>query len=494
MNKFILGLLTVGIVLAILTNTGLFSFRRKYIDQLSEELSPAPSVTAFVDVTVIPMDRERALEHQTVIVRAGIIDVVGSHDQVAVPPEARLIDGRGKYLMPGLVDMHVHIEYPNDLLLFVANGVTSVRNMWGNTDKKRWFGLPDQLEMKEQIAEGKLFGPTIYTAGPILEGEPANHPLMETFPSPEQAVRSVGWQKARGYDFVKVYDHLSPEVYEAILRSAAEQGLPVVGHVPFAVGLDRTLSGGQVTIEHLTGYVDADALKFLIPEEKLDEYAVRTREEGVWNCVTLTEYPKSKQTPEVFEQLQHQPGMDYQSPSTRLFSPFMYYMASQSHSYEGDDYPQRVAELNRKMVQALHKAGAGILLGTDAAQAYHLPGFSIHEELALLVEAGLSPYEALAAGTRNAALALGRKAEFGLVVEGQRADLLLLNADPLEDVANADQRFGVMLRGRWYGRDELQAMLESLANSYKPTLLERLWPLLLLGAALLFIWKQKFMS
>lgn len=489
MNKWTVTLLIAGILLAIFTNTGLLSFRKQYIYRLSETISAAAPVTAFADVTVIPMDRERVLEHQTVIVRDGMIEQIGDLGQIETPADATVIDGRGKYLMPGLVDMHVHVEYPNDLLLFVANGVTSVRNMWGNTDKKLWLGLPDQLEMKQQILERKLFGPTIYTAGPIMEGKPANHPLMESFTSPQEAAQAVARQKSLGYDFIKVYDHLSPDVYEAILAAAKEQSIPVVGHVPFSVGLDRALISGLTTIEHLTGYVDADAVKFLIPEDQLEDYAVRTRDAGVWNCVTLTEYPKSKQTPEMFEQLQHQPGMIYQSPSTRLLSPFMYYMAAQSHTYEGEDYAQRVAGLNRKMVQALHQAGAGILLGTDAAQAYHLPGFSAHEELSLLTEAGLSPYEALAAGTRNAALALGKENEFGLVKEGLRADLILLHANPLEDAANAGQRAGVMLRGRWYSEEELQTMLAGLADSYKPSLADRLWPFLLVAVAILRILK-----
>jgi imidazolonepropionase-like amidohydrolase len=489
-SKFVIVLLIVGIILSILTNTGLLSFRRNYIYQLSERASASAPLTAFVDVTVIPMDRERLLEHQTVIVRDGRIKLIGNSAQIEVPGDAMAIDGRGKYLMPGLVDMHVHIEYPNDLLLFVANGVTSVRNMWGNTDKKLWFGLPDQLELKRQISAGTLFGPTMYTAGPIMDGTPANHPLMESFSSPEDAAKSVAWQKAQGYDFIKVYDHLSPEVYEAILTAADEEDMPVVGHAPFAVGVDGVLESGQLTIEHLTGYVDPDEVKFIIPEAQLDEYAQRTKAAGIWNCVTLTEYPKSKQTPEAFDRLQHQPGMVYQSPSTRLLSPFMYYMAAKSHTYEGEDYPQRVAELNRRMVRALHEAGAGILLGTDAAQAYHLPGFSVHEELALLVEAGLTPYEALAAGTKHAAIALGQENEFGQVAEGQRADLLLLNANPLEDVANADDRAGVLLRGHWYSDEELRSMLTDLANSHTPTLLERLLPLVLVAVSSFILFKR----
>lgn len=485
MSKLARTLLIIGVIFATLTNTGLLSFDKPFIYRLSENGSLVSAVTAFVDVTVLAMDSARVLEHQTVLVRDDKIELVGNSDQVDVPSDAMVVDGRGKYLMPGLVDMHVHVEYPNDLLLFVANGVTSVRNMWGNTDKKRWFGLPDQLAMKRQISDGQLFGPTIYTAGPILEGEPVNHPLMNAVSLANAAAQSVAWQKAQGYDFIKVYDHLSPDVYEAILTSALEQGMPVVGHVPFAVGVGDVLTSGQITIEHLTGYVDADAVTFMIPEDQLEEYARRTKQAGVWNCVTLTEYPKSKQTPEVFDQLQHQPGMIYQSPSTRLLSPLMYFMASRSHTYEGDDYSQRVTGLNRKMVQALHEAEAGILLGTDAAQAYHLPGFSVHEELSMLVDAGLSPYEALESGTRNAALALGREDEFGLVAQGQRADLLLLHADPFEDVANANRRAGVMLRGRWYDDRQLQSMLDQLVDSYQPSLLERLLPVVLIALALL---------
>jgi imidazolonepropionase-like amidohydrolase len=311
--------------------------------------------------------------------------------------------------------------------------------------------------------------------------------LAEVFDSPEGARESVNWQVNQGYDFIKVYDHLSPETYQAIIETAREKDIPVFGHVPFAIGLDDVLASGQATIEHMTGYIDPDAVEFLIPEDKLDEYAKKTREASVWNCVTLSEYPKSKENPEGFERLQNQPGMIYVSPGTRMFSPFLYLMASKAHTYEGADYPERIAELNRRMVAALHEAGAGILLGTDAAQAYHIPGFSIHEELAYLVEAGLSPYEALETGTRNAALAMGKSDEFGTIEMGKRADLILLEANPLEDVGNVKKRDGVMLRGRWLTEDQLQSMLDGLVQSYKPNLFERIWPLGLIVLAIYLI-------
>jgi imidazolonepropionase-like amidohydrolase len=314
--------------------------------------------------------------------------------------------------------------------------------------------------------------------------------MAEVFTSPQRAADSVAWQKTQGYDFIKVYDHLSPAVYGAILDAARQQDIPVVGHVPFAVGLDGVLDGGQVTIEHLTGYIDPDEVEFIIPDDQLDEYALKTSEAGVWNCVTLSEYPKSKETPAGFERLQNQPGMIYISPGTRMFSPFLYLMSSKSHTYPGTDYPQRIAALNRQMVRALHEAGAGILLGTDAAQAYHLPGFSVHEELAMLVEAGLSPFEALEAGTRNPAQAMGKGAEFGTLEVGKRADLILLENNPLVDVSHVQERAGVMLRGRWLAENQLQSMLDGLVHSYKPNLLERLWPLFLIGAAVYLILRK----
>lgn len=426
-RRFLSGLLLViGLGLLCLTNTGVLSFDPPYIFQLSKELPEKDSLVAFVNVNVIPMDSERILEGKTVIVRDGVIGLIGNNDQVQVPNDALIVDGQGKYLMPGLVDMHVHIQDENKLLLLVANCVTGVRNTWSNTSKMLRFGFPDQLALRNQIEQGALFGPTIYIAGPV----------------------SVRWQASQGYqDFIKVYDHLSPETYQAIIETAREKDIPVIGRVPFAIGVDGVLTSGQATIEHMTGYIDPDAAEFLIPEAQLDAYAVKTREAGVWNCVTMSEYPKRNEIPEGFERLQNQPGMAYVSPGTRLFSPFLYLMASKAHTYEGADYPEGIAELNRRVVAALHEAGAGVLLGRDAAQAYHIPGFSAHEELAYLVEAGLSPGEAIKAGTRNAAVAMGKSDEFGTVEVGKRADLILLEAIPLLDVRNVQKRAGAMVRG-----------------------------------------------
>jgi imidazolonepropionase-like amidohydrolase len=476
-------LLAVGLVALILTNTGILSFKKSYISRLSSELPARQPVVAFENVNLVPMVSAQVIASQTVIVRDGTIETIGDHDRVNIPEDALVIDGSGQYLMPGLVDMHVHIQYENDMILLVANGVTSVRNMWGNSGKALWLGMPDQLQLRQQIQAGELLGPTIYTTGPVMEGKPAFHPLAEVFASPESAAESVAWQEEQGYDFVKVYDHLSPETYQAILDTAGENGLPVVGHTPFAIGLEGVLTGGQETIEHLTGYIDPDAAEYLIPEEQLEQYAKTTREAGVWNCVTLSVYPKTKVTNAEFERLQNQVGLRYVSPGSRLLMPLIYMMSSKAHTYQGEDYPERISELNRQMVQVLHETGAGILLGTDSAQPYHIPGFSIHEELALLVDAGLSPFEALAASTRDAAKAMGKESDFGTVEAGKRADLLLLAHNPLADVSNLLQRSGVMLNGRWLPADQLGSMLDGLEKAFRPSLVDRSWPLLIIALA-----------
>ncbi|MGW8225679.1 MAG: amidohydrolase family protein [Anaerolineales bacterium] len=482
--KFGIGLLlVVGLVILILTNSGILSFQKSYVSRMSGELPPRQPVVAFENVNLVPMVSEQVIPEQTVIVRNGTVETIGDHDTVSIPDDALVIDASGQYLMPGLVDMHVHIQYENDLLLLVANGVTSVRNMWGNTGKSLWLGLPDQLQLRQQIQAGTLLGPTIYTTGPVMEGKPAFHPLAEVYASPESAAQSVAWQKEQGYDFVKVYDHLSPETYQSILDTAGENGLPVVGHTPLAIGLDGVLGSGQETIEHLTGYIDPDAAEFLIPEDEVEHYAKTTREAGVWNCVTLSVYPKTKVTNTEFERLQNQVGLRYVSPGSRMIMPLLYMMSSKAHTYQGEDYPQRISELNRQMVHALHEAGGGILLGTDSAQPYHIPGFSIHEELALLVDAGLSPYEALAAGTRDAAKAMGKESDFGIVEVGKRADLILLENNPLADVSNLQERSGVMLNGRWLSKEQLISMLGGLEESFRPSLVDRTWPLIIIAFA-----------
>ena len=394
----------------------------------------AGDVTAFVDVNVVPMDTEGVLERHTVLVREGRIAVVGQ--EVVIPDDALRIEGRGRYLMPGLADMHAHNWYPEEHLLFVANGVTTIRNMWGTPLQRRW---------RREIEAGTRLGPTLHTTGPILDGVPYVWPgstIVTTVEAARAAVRRI---KAEGYPSLKVYNALREDVYGALVAEARTQGLRVVGHVPRAVGIEGALAAKQDCIEHLEGYLDLDAGEHA-------RFARRTAALGVWNCVTLVVYWSHLR----WDELARRPEMKHVPV---LLRETWQGMTKQRPDEKHLERLRRMRRTSREMTKALHEAGAKLLLGTDCATPYIIAGWSVHRELQLLVEAGLTPYEALRAGTVNAAAFLGD--DFGSVAVGQRADLVLVEANPLVDVRNAARRAGVMVRGRWLPAADLQKRLDA---------------------------------
>jgi imidazolonepropionase-like amidohydrolase len=430
-------------------------------------------VVAFVNVNVIPMDRERILAGQTVIVRDGRIAEIGPAGRTKVPVGALSVDGHGKYLIPGLADMHVHL-YPGvgnqddlasqQLQLFLANGVTTIRNM---------IGKPEHLTLRDRIAKGDLLGPRIYTAGPPLLGN--------TVPTPEVGERAVEEQKKAGYDFLKVHEGLSPETYAAIVETAKRVGIPFAGHVTATVGLKRALAARQTSIEHLDGYLQAmvadnspvpptpsqvvlGPVLENIDESKIPALARATRAAGVWNDPTLTLF-KLIVSYDKAEELLKWPELQYVPAKMREG------FAKQKQSTADIPAPaserQRYIDLRNKMLIALHRAGAKLLVGPDSPQFFLVPGFATHRELQSFVDAGLTPYEAIEAATRNPAEYIAEimkvPRDFGTVEVGLRADLLLLDTNPLEAVANLQRRAGLMVRGRWLPESELRKMLENIA-------------------------------
>jgi hypothetical protein len=433
---------------------------------------------AIEHVAVVPMtaegDREIVLADQTVIVSDGLVAALGPADAAAVPGEARRIDGRGLYLMPGLADMHVHAWDENDLFLFVANGVTTVRNM---------FGAPLHLDWRRRIAAGELVGPRIYTAGPIVDGESPVWPGSVELVDPADAPRIAREQKEAGYDFLKPYSKLTAECYEALAVAAEEEGLRLMGHVPDAITLHEALEAGQATIEHLSGWSKAAQDPDYTPRnpsfrdeqlawqtvhpELVAELARTMREAGAWNCPTLVVLQKWAKGDEA-RALLARPEMRYVSPFMRSFwspdSPANYLSQLPDRAVEA---AHAAIPAMQRAVLALRDAGGGILLGTDMGNPCVVAGFAVHEELANLVAAGLTPYEALRAGTFDAARCMEDVEEWGSIGVGKRADLLLLSADPLADVANAAKRVGVVLRGRWFAEEELWAELERRAREFE---------------------------
>jgi hypothetical protein len=440
---------------------------------------PEASVTAFVGVTVLPMDEERALENQTVVVRGDRIVTVGPAASVSVPTGAREIDGRGRYLMPGLAEMHAHIPGPQAsdelmerlMFLYVANGVTTIRGM---------LGAPNQLVLRERTASGELLGPTVIVGAPSLNGNSAS--------DPQTAQRIVRESVEAGYDFLKLHPGLSREVYDAIVEQAVETGITWAGHISADVGLEHTLATGQSTIDHLDGYLEAvlgleqmallasggvpfaEGLGRISPEE-VRRWAEATREAGVWNVPTayLWESFYSTEPAETFLAL---PEMRYATPQWRAGWTQQKANFEQQQAAGGLTDADRDAILGfrRDVLKALADASAPLLMGTDSPQMFNVPGFALHRELGVMAEAGLSPYQILASGTTNvgryAREDLGQMELFGEVAPGHRADLLLLTANPLTDVSHVAQRAGVMVRGVWVPEAEIQQRLAEIATAH----------------------------
>jgi imidazolonepropionase-like amidohydrolase len=434
-----------------------------------------PQGVAFVHVAVIPMDGERVLADQTVIVRGGRIVAMGPAPATPVPGDVQRVEGQGRYLLPGLGDMHTHLGAPSDLTMLVANGVTFLRNMWGS---------PLHLIWRRRIESGSLLGPRIFTTGPLIDGSPPIWHGSEVVDSAADAERVVAEQKAAGYDFLKVYSNLSPEAFDAIAAAARKHGLRMIGHVPTRVGLEHALSAGQYSIEHLTGYFGAiqrddsplrgqtsllqlRQLPRYADEKKIPEVVGLTRKAGAWNCVTITVLERMAALNEGRD-LGQTVGLEYMAPQMvagwnpdtdfRLRDP-----AGRQASRE--NLP-RMRLLRAQLVRALSDAGAPILAGTDFPNPYVVPGFALHDELVYLVEAGLTPYQALRAATAEAARFLG--ADFGVVGVGRPADLVLLEANPLVDIKATRRLLGVMVRGRWLPQTELATMLAEVKRSHAP--------------------------
>jgi len=431
----------------------------------------ADSVVAFVDVTVIPMDRERTIPRQTVVVRGGRIVTIGPSNRVKVPAGGVKVDGRGKFLIPGLAEMHAHIpggDTPDSLVertlfLYVSGGITTIRGMLGH---------PRHLDLRARAARNELLSPTIYTSGPSLNGN--------SVPTPGAAARIVAEQKAAGYDFLKIHPGIGGEVFDTLAATAQRVGIRFAGHVPLQVGLARALETGYATIDHLDGYVEAMVrerapvtaaesqffglnLGEYLDESKLPSLVKATWEARVWNVPTQV-LMQNLMPGESVEALHRRPEMRYVPPgSLAQWAETKNSLLRETGSSE--ESARRVMQVRRNLIKALHAAGGGLLLGSDAPQIYNVPGFSTHRELEALVAAGLTPYQALETGTRNVAVFFGRLPTSGIVVCVKLDDLCILDAIPLIDVKNTSRRAGVMLRGRWLPKAEIEARLAAVARS-----------------------------
>ncbi len=416
--------------------------------------------TVFVNVNVVPMTSEQVLAGQTVIVTDGRITEMGPVDAIAVPKDAAVVDGTDRYLMPGLAEMHAHVgaipAFERLATLFVANGITTIRGM---------LGRDSHIDLRDRLAGGSEFGPRLITSGPSLNGR--------SVAGAAEAGRMVREQQQRGFDFIKIHPGLDSSEFDAMAAAANEIGMPYAGHVPVAAGVRRALEFEMATIDHLDGYFAAMMppnstgrggyggffdvlLADDVDQSQIDSIAAETAAAGTWNVPTQILVEQLVDATPVAA-LKARPEMRY-VPLDTLRSWGDAKNSQLAESGFDAEVAARGVDLRRRLIKALHDAGAGLLLGSDAPQVFNVPGFSTHRELSLLVESGLSPYEALRTGTVAVAEFLGTNT--GEIAVGRDADLVLLDDNPLADVSNAGRIHGVMVRGQWFSRRDLNARLD----------------------------------
>ena len=427
---------------------------------LTVSRSPAaqePSVL-FEHVSVIPMDSERVMPDANVLVVGRSIVSIGSGNFAGTTPAGAVrVEGRGKFLIPALSEMHAHI--PNEpaeaervLFMYVANGIGTIRSMLGD---------PSHFQLRERVTRGEIIGPsTMVLSGPSFNGQ--------TAATPAAAAARVNDQKKAGYDFLKIHPGIPRAAFDGLATAADKAAIRFAGHVPLDVGLQRALEAKYSTIDHLDGYVEAltgqDApasqnfgvnLMSRIDESRIAALAKQTASAGVGNVPTqiLLENWYGPDTPEVMRKW---PELRYVRRGEA--DEWVATKRGNLQAVSAADR-QRFITVRRRLIKALHDAGANLLLGSDAPQVWNVPGFSIHREIATYVASGLSTYQALATGTRNIAAHFGSLETRGTILPGRRADLVMLDANPLENIANTSKIAGVMVGGRWIPKVEIDRRL-----------------------------------
>jgi imidazolonepropionase-like amidohydrolase len=449
------------------------------------EQSSAPTLV-IRHATVIDATGGPPQSETTILIAGGRIREIGPGGSIQVPRGAQVVDGAGKFVIPGLMDMHVHTIWPQHiqqfLPLFIANGITGVRDMFGD------LRLAERL--KPEIAAGTLLGPRFVTPGPIVDGPQPVWPgsiAVTTAEEGRQAVRSV---KQRGADFVKVYSLLPREAYFAIAEEAKKQNIAFAGHVSRFVTASEASDAGQRTIEHLTGLHlatsrDEEAIRAELRNatgdlrsptnpvrlvegraattfdpQKAEALFGRFVRNGTWQVPTLTVLrSQAFRTDPDFVNDQR---LKYMTPQMRT------QWAARAPGPPAPASPERARALFERhvaLVGAMHRAHVRILAGSDTPNPYVFPGFSLHDELGLLVRSGLSPLDALQGATRNAAEFLGMLKEVGTVERGKRADLVVLDANPLDNISNTQRIHAVIINGRLIAKEQLDALLSEIEKA-----------------------------
>jgi len=411
----------------------------------------------FEHVNFIPMDSDRVQPDRTILVVDGQLSLVGNDTKL--PAGTVRVDGRGRFLMPALAEMHAHI--PNDtaeaervLFMYVANGIGTIRSMLGD---------PSHFRLRDRVRRGELIGPAMVLSGPSFNGQTAS--------TPAAAAARVAEQAKAGYDFLKMHPGIPLNAFNSLAAAAERSGIRFAGHVPQDVGLQRALQAKYWTIDHLDGYMEALAgprapasenfgvnLMSQVDESRIAALAAQTKAAGVSNVPTQI-LLENWYGLDSAESMQKRPEMQYVRPAE--LRQWVATKRDNDASVSAKDRARFIA-VRRRLIKALQDSGAGLLLGSDAPQVWNVPGFSIHRELASYVAAGLTPYQALMTGTRNVQVHLAELGSPFTITDGEPVSLLLLDGNPLENITNTSRITGVLIRGRWIPKAEIDKRLAGL--------------------------------
>ena len=450
-----------------------------------------PSLLApvvFTNVTVIDATGTPARPDMTVVLTQDRISALGETGTVAIPSGAHVFEAAGHFLIPGLWDMHTHIAsietYPGSkdifLPLLIAHGVTGIRDMGGD--------LAALTQWREEITAGKRVGPRIIASGPMLDGPNPPFPQSVSVNTATEGRQTVVELKQQGADFIKVQSLIPRDAYFAVIHEARQHGLRVAGHLPDQITATEASEAGQHSMEHFIGWLKSSSTveeelirtvsifdllqkkepvqRLLATQSKEKEEALfaRLAHKSMWQCPTIVWMRGLSHIDE--NTFPADPRLDYIPPSwvaawrvikeERLLAG-----RSAEDIAAGKQYFRTLFDL----IKTAHRAGVPFLAGTDTPAPYVFPGSSLHEELALLVEAGLTPLEALQTATRNPALYLDQQDLLGTIEVGKLADLVLLEANPLEDITNTRKIAAVVVGGKLFSHSALQALRTAAATS-----------------------------
>lgn len=436
-------------------------------NQAQEKISE--TAILITNVHVLDVRNGSVLENRQIVVDSGRIQQLATTSE-ALTGYSKTLDAEGAYAVPGLAEMHAHIPSPptseeriqETLFLYLSNGITTIRGMLGH---------PRHLELREEAKSGTLLSPRIFTSSPSLNGNSVK--------TPEEARTKVTAYQESGYDFLKIHPGIQRDVFDTLVKTAKEVGITFSGHVPVDVGIRHALESRYASIDHVDGYLEG-----LVPESAgvepnengffgynftaladtsgIDELVAQSKTHGVWVVPTQSLFERWF-APTDADDMLAQPEMQYMPAST-----LQNWKARKERSTgEGSGFSteqwQNFDAIRLQLIKKLQEDGQGLLLGSDAPQLFNVPGFSIHHEMAGMLRAGLTPLEILQSGTLNPATFFGMENEFGEIKKGLSADFFLVSGNPLEDLGNLRNVNGVMVRGVWISKGDIEENLESIA-------------------------------